>query len=87
MNNSQKTLNEPNASSRCIHHQRYYTLPNGIECIKVIRYFPCNIGMAIKYLWRAGKKTEAGIPDRDKAIEDLKKAIVCIEEQIDYLSE
>lgn len=72
---------------RCIQHQDYYTLPNGIECFDVIKYFQCNVGMAIKYLWRNGKKLEEGIDQRDKAIEDLKKAIICIEEQIKFLSE
>ena len=70
---------------RCIQHQDYYLLPNGIECFDVIRYFMCDIGMAIKYLWRHGRKTEEGIDAKQNAIEDLKKAIICIQDQIEEL--
>ena len=45
----------------------------------------CDIGMAIKYLWRHGRKTEEGIDAKQKAIEDLKKAIICIQDQIEEL--
>lgn len=74
-------------SSRKISHQNYYMLPNGIECFDVIRYFPCDIGMAIKYLWRHGKKDEEGISSNEKAIEDLRKAVVCIEDHLKMLEE
>ena len=33
----------------------------------------CDIGMAIKYLWRHGSKTEEGIDAKQKAIENLGK--------------
>jgi hypothetical protein len=70
------------SKQRCIEHQDYYKLPNGIECFDVIRYFPTDIGMAIKYLWRHGRKHESGIDDTNKAKEDLRKAIVCINDHI-----
>lgn len=72
---------------RNISHQNYYVLPNGIECFDVIRYFPCDIGMAIKYLWRHGKKNEEGITSNEKAIEDLRKAMHCIEDHVKMLEE
>lgn len=72
---------------RVIEGQDYYSLPNGITCIQVIRYFPNNIGNAIKYLWRHGRKQEQGISNNEKAIEDLKKCMVYIKDQIALLEE
>lgn len=74
-------------STRCIKDQDYYTLPNGVTCIQVIRYFPTNIGNAIKYLWRHGRKEEEGIDTINKAIEDLRKSVIYIEDQIKLLEE
>jgi len=56
-----------------------------IECIEVIRDMPTWKGNAIKYLWRAGDKKEEGIDDKDKEIEDLRKAIWYIQDRIDML--
>lgn len=72
---------------RIIEGQDYYSLPNGVTCIQVIRYFPTNVGNAIKYLWRHGRKNEQGISDIDKAIEDLNKSMVYIKDQIKLLEE
>lgn len=57
----------------------------GIECIDVIRAMPFWKGNAIKYLWRAGLKTEEGKSDKEKEIEDLEKAIWYITDRIAYL--
>lgn len=56
-----------------------------IECIDVIRAMPFWKGNAIKYLWRAGLKTEEGKSDNEKEIEDLEKAIWYIKDRIAYL--
>lgn len=45
-----------------------------IECINVIRDMPAWKANIIKYLWRAGKKSEEGYSISDKEIEDIKKA-------------
>lgn len=45
-----------------------------IECIDVTRHYSFNIGNAIKYLWRCDLK--------GRAVEDLKKAIWYIEDEI-----
>jgi hypothetical protein len=45
-----------------------------------------DLGNAIKYLLRQGKKSEEGISDRDKAIEDLRKAIFYINDKIKMLA-
>lgn len=53
--------------------QHYTSDASGIECIEVVRHRTFNVGNAIKYLWRAGRK--------ESAIEDMNKAIwyVCDE--------
>ena len=57
----------------------YTSDPSGVECIEITRHRNYNIGNAIKYLWRAGLKNE------DKHIEDLKKAIFYISDEINRL--
>lgn len=69
-----------------VNHPPYYQDPSGVECITVARYRDFNIGNALKYLWRAGLKTEKGISDIDKQIEDLKKAIFYINDEINKLN-
>lgn len=56
------------------HPQHYNRHPSGIECIEIARYYDFNIGNVIKYIWRAGLKHEKGMTDKEKRIEDLKKA-------------
>ena len=63
-----------------VNHPKHYTSdPSGVECIDIVRHRNYNIGNAIKYLWRAGLKNE------DKHIEDLKKAIFYITDEIGRL--
>ena len=64
-----------------VNHPKHYNQhPNGIECIDIIRHYTCDIANAIKYLWRAGLKTEIGMEDVEKEIEDLHKALWYIED-------
>lgn len=64
------------------HPAHYNSHPSGIECIVIARHHNFNVGNAIKYLWRAGLKSEEGIEDADKQVEDLKKAIWYIDDEI-----
>ena len=58
-----------------VNHPRHYTQhPSGIECIQVTRHMGFNLGNAIKYIWRADLKGDA--------VQDLKKAIWYIEDEI-----
>ena len=61
------------------HPQHYTSDKSGVECIEITRHRNFNIGNAIKYLWRAGIKDDA------KQIEDLKKAIFYINDEINRL--
>jgi len=51
-----------------VEHPDHYNWIPGIECLDVVEHFNFNLGNAIKYIWRAGRK------DRESHIEDLKKA-------------
>lgn len=68
-----------------VNHPSYYQDPSGVECITVARHRDFNIGNAFKYLWRAGLKSEEGISEKDKQIEDLQKAIFYIKDEIKML--
>ena len=70
-----------------INHPSHYTShQSGIECIDIAEHHGFCIGNAIKYLWRAGLKSEDGISKKEKQIEDLKKAIWYIKREIKHLS-
>jgi len=56
-----------------------------IECITVIRDHRLAIGNAMKYLWRNGLKRDAGKSAGEKQIEDLRKAVWFIEDEIAQL--
>ena len=70
-----------------INNPKHYTShPSGIECIEVTEHMGFCIGNAIKYLWRAGLKQEAGMNDISKHIHDLEKAIWYIEREIQRIA-
>lgn len=59
-----------------VSNPKHYTgHPSGVECIQVTEHMNFNVGNAVKYLWRAGLKTE-------NPVEDLKKAKWYIEREI-----
>lgn len=57
--------------------KHYNSHPSGIQCIEVTRHMSFNLGNAVKYLWRCDLKINA--------VEDLKKAIWYIEDQISLI--
>lgn len=58
------------------HPAHYNSDPSGVECIEVVRHRTFNVGAAMKYLWRNGLK------DADAQVEDLRKSIWHIEDEI-----
>lgn len=54
--------------------KHYNSHPSGIECIHITRHMGFNLGNAMKYIWRADLKNDA--------IEDLKKAVWYINDEI-----
>ena len=51
-----------------VNPDHYRSHPSGVECIQIIEHMNFNLGNTIKYVWRAGLKT-------DNPAEDLKKAL------------
>ena len=71
-----------------VNHPSHYTWLKekcGIEVIDITRRLDFDTGNAVKYLLRAGYKTEEGMTDKEKTIEDLKKAIFYINDRIKYI--
>ena len=51
-----------------VNHPKHYTgHPSGVECIQVTEHMNFCLGNAVKYIWRAGLKS-------DNPAEDLRKA-------------
>ena len=69
-----------------VNHPKHYTShPSGVECIQVTQHYNFCVGNAIKYLWRAGLKSEGNTDSKQKQIEDLNKAIWYIRREIENL--
>ena len=71
-----------------VEHPSHYTWLKDkcdIEVIDITRHLDFDIGNAVKYLLRAGHKSEEGYTDKDKTIEDLKKAMWYINDKIKML--
>lgn len=66
-------------SEDSVNHPSHYTShPSGVECIQVTEWMGFNDGNAVKYIWRAGLKS-------DDPIQDLHKARWYIEREIQRL--
>lgn len=62
-----------------VNHPKHYTShPSGIECITITRHMGFNLGNALKYIWRAGLKSE-------NRVEDLRKAKWYIEDELAHI--
>lgn len=73
-----------------VNHPDHYTWLHdlcGIEVIDITRHMNFNLGNVIKYVLRAGRKSEEGMSDLKKSIEDLKKAEFYIKDEIYRLQE
>ena len=71
-----------------VNHPSHYTwLKNlcGIEVIDITRHMDFNLGNSIKYILRSGHKKEEGYTDKQKTIEDLKKAVWYLNDEINML--
>jgi hypothetical protein len=71
-----------------VSHPSHYTWLKGlcgIEVIDITRHLDFDIGNALKYLLRAGKKSEEGYSDKEKEIQDLEKAVWYVNDKIKML--
>lgn len=55
--------------------RHYLSHPSGIECIQIAEHMNFCLGNAIKYIWRAGLKTEDPVKDLRKAVWYLNREI------------
>lgn len=57
------------------HPPHYNAHPSGIECITITEHMNFNLGNAVKYIWRAGLKSEDAITDLNKACWYLEREV------------
>ena len=57
----------------------------GIEVIDITRHMDFDLGNVVKYVLRQGLKSEEGMSNKEKAIEDLKKARWYLDDKIKIL--
>jgi hypothetical protein len=60
------------------HPKHYNSHPSGVECITVVEHMNFCLGNAMKYIWRAGLKS-------DEPLTDLAKAKWYIEREMERL--
>lgn len=66
-----------------VNHPAHYTShPSGVECIDIAKWYDFCIGNTIKYIWRAGLKRSSSLSDKEKELEDLKKARWYLDKEI-----
>ena len=85
---SEKVLKELEEKKERVSHPSHYTWLKelcGIEVIDITRHMDFDLGNSIKYILRCNHKSEEGLSDKEKAIEDLKKAIWYINDKIKML--
>ena len=73
-----------------VDHPSHYTWLKdlcGIEVIDITRHMDFDLGNAIKYILRCGHKSENGYTNKEKTIEDLRKAIWYLNDKIKMLNE
>lgn len=82
-------IKEAKLNERVNHPSHYSWLKDacGVEPIDICRFLNFNLGNALKYILRAGHKSEEGYSDREKEIEDIKKAIFYLQDHLASLIE
>ena len=71
-----------------VNHPPHYTWLKdkcGIEVIDITRHMDFDLGNVVKYVLRQGLKSEEGMSDKEKAIEDLNKARWYLDDKIKIL--
>ena len=71
-----------------VNHPPHYTWLKdkcGIEVIDITRHFNNNLGNVLKYVLRHGHKFEQGMSTKEKAVQDLEKAMFYLKDEINKL--
>lgn len=80
------TITTGNEGGDAVNHPPHYNQhPSGIECIDIIRHFNLDVGSAIKYLWRAGLKTDLTEDELTAELRDTEKAIWFLQDHAEEL--
>lgn len=69
-----------------VNHPAHYTWLKsvcGVEVIDITRHLDFDLGNAVKYILRSGRKSEQGYDDKDKAREDIRKAVFYLNDYLD----
>ena len=74
-------------SDDAINPSHYKSHPSGVECIQITEHMSFLIGNAMKYLWRAGLKTEDPLEDLEKARWYLDRQIALLASKDDVSEE
>lgn len=72
-----------------VNHPSHYTWLKdvcGVEVIDITRHMNFNLGNVLKYVLRAGHKSEEGMSSNQKRVEDLQKAIFYLNDEIQRLN-
>lgn len=73
-----------------VNHPSHYTWLKekcGVEVIDITRHMDFDLGNVIKYVLRCGHKSEQGMTDLEKEIEDLEKAEFYLKDKIKILKD
>ena len=71
-----------------VNHPSHYTWLKekcGIEVIDITRHLDFDSGNAVKYILRAGHKSEEGYSNKEKQIQDFKKPIFYLNDKVKML--
>ena len=82
-------LSDDDKKEKVNHPQHYLWLKElcGIEVIDIVRHLDIDKGSAVKYILRSGYKEEKGYSAVQKEIEDIEKAIWCLNDKLKTLKE
>lgn len=81
--------NKTESKEERVNHPSHYTWLKdvcGVEVIDITRHMNFNLGNVLKYVLRAGHKSEEGMSSNQKKIEDLQKAIFYLNDEIQRLN-
>ena len=74
------TLGKYNSKLLNVDHPPHYKAhPSGVECIQITEHMSFCLGNAMKYIWRAGLKTDDPVHDLSKAVWYINREITKIE--------
>ena len=77
---------EETQQNDAVNHPGHYTWLKekcGVEAIDICENFGFNLGNALKYILRSGRKAEEGLTAREKELQDLHKAAWYINREIE----